>query len=886
MQAGYSSGDHPGVSSFIFLPMIDLPPTDMNCIYSTLKFVKKQSDSVGKRPVLTFDQPLYLKALQITLCEESGLSDIVLKLGSFHNGMTFLCTIGDTMANTGLKECIQTMYSENSTKSILKGKAYVKAIRAYTVVYSALFRLLIEETEDLSDDEKALLKVTYEQLLDTKEIGPEILDLPQHKSLCERLRKIRFVSAVQNGGHPGETMKLWLQFMDMFELMLNLVRNDRLGSFLGQLYYLEKMLPFFASTGHNLYFTTGWLFLQTMNNLKDQDPELWQDLCADKYTCRKSNRKWAGIPADQTIEQTLMRPLKSHGGFAERGDFSESQRNVWLYSLNSCALVNSTMQFFVDYKSYTSEQHRDITVTRQPKNEEDLKAVYMFLKSRNPCLITVDGLMNIVSGVVGSSKVNIQNARDVGEKIMQNMEGQLVLDYKFSRKEQAITMASKIVTTKEGTKTIIDPQQIFMRLIAMASLLKETLPQESMETISTEVMLQYELCPYPPSLFASENDMLSASKPDLAEGIRKSAEYKPVKLKKREYLTKGEVVIDGGGLLHFIPWAANSKFEDIFESYSKFIKGNLSTQSVTTVIFDSYPEYPTTKDSVHAVRYPTASLYVDIRPDAMLDVKKNVFLTNYKNKQSFVNKLSVSLQNAGIVTLAAEHDADRDVVSTALQKLPHSDVTIFGDDTDLIVLILHHHEMVLQSGHTLFYHSKSELWNMNEVIAKLQGKKFLSRILAVHALLGCDTTSRINGFGKGRMCKLNDDTLWSSMDELLKPGQSPECVELSCKTVLLHLYGAKNERTLNQLRFKLFCKKKLKKITDNQLKNSQQMADCKTLPPTDEAAKHHSRRVYHQVSTDYIQTNLFLIFKPRFHFYLPLKVCCATTSNFLTDAML
>ena len=105
MQAGYSSGEHPGVSSFIFLPIIDLPPTDMNCIYSTLKFIKKQSESVSKRPVITFDQPLYLKALQITLCEELGLKDIVLKLGSFHTGMTFLCTIGDTMANTGLKEC-------------------------------------------------------------------------------------------------------------------------------------------------------------------------------------------------------------------------------------------------------------------------------------------------------------------------------------------------------------------------------------------------------------------------------------------------------------------------------------------------------------------------------------------------------------------------------------------------------------------------------------------------------------------------------------------------------------------------------------------------------------------------------------------------------------
>ena len=59
----YSDGKRPGVSSFVFLPIIDLPPTDMNCVYSTLLFIKAHRDSDGKQAVITFDQPLYLKVL-------------------------------------------------------------------------------------------------------------------------------------------------------------------------------------------------------------------------------------------------------------------------------------------------------------------------------------------------------------------------------------------------------------------------------------------------------------------------------------------------------------------------------------------------------------------------------------------------------------------------------------------------------------------------------------------------------------------------------------------------------------------------------------------------------------------------------------------------------
>ena len=39
-------------------------------------------------------------------------------------------------------------------------------------------------------------------------------------------------------------------------------------------------------------------------------------------------------------------------------------------------------------------------------------------------------------------------------------------------------------------------------------------------------------------------------------------------------------------------------------------------------------------------------------------------------------------------TRASESDADRDVVALAIEKLRYSNVTVFGDDTDLIALLL------------------------------------------------------------------------------------------------------------------------------------------------------------------------------------------------------
>lgn len=49
-----NTGDHPGQSSVIFLPMIDMDPGDLTCIHSTLQFVHDQAACYEVTPILTF----------------------------------------------------------------------------------------------------------------------------------------------------------------------------------------------------------------------------------------------------------------------------------------------------------------------------------------------------------------------------------------------------------------------------------------------------------------------------------------------------------------------------------------------------------------------------------------------------------------------------------------------------------------------------------------------------------------------------------------------------------------------------------------------------------------------------------------------------------------
>ena len=66
-------------------------------------FVKNLGRKYSKDIVLTFDQPLYWKAMEIKTHESSSgnFNDMVLLLGAFHSCMSFYGSIGHLMSGNG-----------------------------------------------------------------------------------------------------------------------------------------------------------------------------------------------------------------------------------------------------------------------------------------------------------------------------------------------------------------------------------------------------------------------------------------------------------------------------------------------------------------------------------------------------------------------------------------------------------------------------------------------------------------------------------------------------------------------------------------------------------------------------------------------------------------
>ena len=84
------------------------------------------------------------------------------------------------------------------------------------------------------------------------------------------------------------------------------------------------------------------------------------------------------------------------------------------------------------------------------------------------------------------------------------------------------------------------------------------------------------------------------------------------------------------------------------------------------------------------------------------------------------------------------------------KAIERAEDSVVGDDTDLLILLLYHAN---ENSNAIFFapttkkSSKSRIWNIRKGKEKL-GSYTCRHILFIHAMLGCDTTSRLYGLGK------------------------------------------------------------------------------------------------------------------------------------------
>ena len=123
-----------------------------------------------------------------------------------------------------------------------------------------------------------------------------------------------------------------------------------------------------------------------------------------------------------------------------------------------------------------------------------------------------------------------------------------------------------------------------------------------------------------------------------------------------------------------------------------------------------------------------------------------------ENKQAMIDLTAKCLQQKGCHVIQAEGDADVDIIKAAVSMSGYKSTTLIGEDTDLLILLLYH--ATLKDSHELYFRSdktgdktKQYVYNIN-VLKQILGDNICTDLLFVHAFTGCDTTSRIFGFGK------------------------------------------------------------------------------------------------------------------------------------------
>ena len=210
-----------------FLPIMDLNPSDENCIHSTLLFVINQAKLLNvKIPSITFDQPLWLKATGIS--EEDNLN-IVCRLGGFHTMMSFIGSLGGMMRGSGLEDLFSEVYADPCVPRLMSGKAVSRALRAHFLAEAALISILLEMCVENGTIEESSL-----QLLSKMEVRhsdhPEIEDsitTEAYREVSQALADLRF-----NLKEKSRTASLWFSYLHYVDLLKQSILTERTGCFI------------------------------------------------------------------------------------------------------------------------------------------------------------------------------------------------------------------------------------------------------------------------------------------------------------------------------------------------------------------------------------------------------------------------------------------------------------------------------------------------------------------------------------------------------------------------------------------------------------------------------------------------------------------------------
>ena len=160
--------------------------------------------------------------------------------------------------------------------------------------------VLDEVLESINDNQETLSPADCEKILQTS-----FQNIPlMHESYMEQLRT-----------DHGALSSFWMSYVDMVELMLNMIRASREGNWPLHLASVRDMIPWCFAYDHLNYARYMPVYYGDMCSLAQTHPEAYEFLINGGFSVQiGAENPFGRIPVDQTVEETVNKDTQTSGG--------------------------------------------------------------------------------------------------------------------------------------------------------------------------------------------------------------------------------------------------------------------------------------------------------------------------------------------------------------------------------------------------------------------------------------------------------------------------------------------------------------------------------------------------------------------------------------------
>ena len=247
-------------------------------------------------------------------------------------------------------------------------------MRVHKLMYESLERLLLEVY--FANNADALPSSLVEQLkILIKSPCPSGLnDLITSKCFQDLYKAFSIFKGKVRNGELGKTACFWLNYMDKVALLLKFARATKLNDLDLHIASLWDMCPVFFAYNHHNYARYVPIYLLTLMNLSETNPDAEDLLRKNGFSVSRSDVPSSRNLVDITIEGSINRHAKLHCGII---GFSTNTAayNRWCIACHARATFMQATYEMANMTSTELDTHKEMRKSQMKKSESDVQSI-------------------------------------------------------------------------------------------------------------------------------------------------------------------------------------------------------------------------------------------------------------------------------------------------------------------------------------------------------------------------------------------------------------------------------------------------------------------------------------------------------------------------------